>query len=135
MKKSPTTSSTQSTKRRTTTMTHSNVVAPPLVAIEGVHRVTDGPKCACRVDGCNASYMAKYNLVWHLRACNNVTIELGKLGCPSTTEEGLRHQDYAVMNVQVLNNLLAPFHHNEQKAIAKVRRHANLEWDRLQVDL
>jgi len=41
----------------------SNVVAPPLVAIEGVHWARDGPKFACRVDGCDAFYTAKYNLV------------------------------------------------------------------------
>jgi hypothetical protein len=38
------------------------------------------------------------------------------------------------MNVQVLNNLLAQFHRNEQKAI-KVKRHSLLKWDMLQVDL
>jgi hypothetical protein len=45
----------------------SNVVAPPLVAIEGVHWGRDGPKFVCRVDGCNAFYIAKYNLVQHLQ--------------------------------------------------------------------
>jgi hypothetical protein len=39
------------------------------------------------------------------------------------------------MNVRVLNNLLVWFHRNEQKAIARARRHALLEWDRLQVYL
>jgi hypothetical protein len=37
-----------------------------LVAIEGVHWAKDGPKFACRVDGYDASYTAKYNLVRHL---------------------------------------------------------------------
>ncbi len=41
----------------------SNVVAFPPIAIEGVHWARDGPKFVCRVDGCNASYIAKYNLV------------------------------------------------------------------------
>jgi len=44
----------------------SNAVALPLIAIEGVHWARNGPKFACKVDGCNASYMAKYNLVKHL---------------------------------------------------------------------
>jgi len=39
------------------------------------------------------------------------------------------------MNARVLNNLLAWFCHNEQKAIARTRRHALLEWDMFQVDL
>jgi len=43
-----------------------NVVAPPLVAIKGVYRAKDGPKFAYNIDGCDASYMAKYNLVQHL---------------------------------------------------------------------
>jgi len=39
------------------------------------------------------------------------------------------------MNVKVLNNLLAWFHRNEQKAIARARKHALLESDRLHVYL
>ncbi len=85
----------------------SDVVAPPPVAIKGVQWVMDGPKFACNVDGCDASYMAKYNLVRHLRVCHNVTMELGKRGRPSTREQGPRVQDHATMNLQVLNNPLA----------------------------
>jgi hypothetical protein len=44
-------------------------------------------------------------------------------------------QDHAAMNAWVLSNLLAQFCHNEQKVIARAKRHAFLEWDRLQVDL
>ncbi len=44
----------------------SNVVAPLVVAMEGVHWARDGPKFACRVDGYDAFYAAKYNLVQHL---------------------------------------------------------------------
>jgi hypothetical protein len=57
--------------------------------------------------------MAKYDLVQHLQAHHNVTMEAGKLGCPSTQEEGLKHQDHATMNVQVLSNPLAQFWCNE----------------------
>jgi hypothetical protein len=39
------------------------------------------------------------------------------------------------MNAQILNNLLARFYCNEEKAIVWAKRHALLEWDRLQVDL
>jgi hypothetical protein len=39
------------------------------------------------------------------------------------------------MNAQTLNNPLAHFHHNEQKAIAQARRHELLKWDRLNNDL
>jgi hypothetical protein len=44
----------------------SDVVAPPLVVIEGVHWAKDGPKFVCRVNRCDASYTSKYNLVQHL---------------------------------------------------------------------
>jgi len=107
------------------------VVASPLVTIEGAHRARDGPKFVWRVDGCDASYTTKYNLVRHLWMCHNVTMEPNKPKCPSTWEEGPRHQDHTTMNVRVLNNPLARFCHNEQNAIARVRRHANLKWDRL----
>jgi len=38
-----------------------------LVALKVVHWARDGPKFGCKVDGCDASYIPKYNLVWHLR--------------------------------------------------------------------
>ncbi len=85
----------------------SNVIVLPPVAIEGVHWARNGPKFACKVDGCDASYMAKYNLVQHLEICHNVVMELGKPKCPFTWEEGPRRQNHIAMNVWVLNNLLA----------------------------
>jgi hypothetical protein len=66
----------------------SNVVAPLPVGIEGVQWAKDVPKFACSIDGCDASYMAKYNLVWHLQTHHNVTMEPSKPGCPSTREQG-----------------------------------------------
>ncbi len=101
-----------------------NVVAPPPIGIKGVHWLKDGPKFACRVDGCDASCTTKYNLVWHLRAHHNVVMDPCQPGCPSTREEGLRVQDHTAMNLWVLNNPLACFCRNEQKAIAWVRKHA-----------
>jgi hypothetical protein len=65
-----------------------NVVAPPPIAIEGVHWARDGPKFVCTVDGCDALYISKYNLVQHLRAHHNVTMDLGKLEHPSICEHG-----------------------------------------------
>jgi hypothetical protein len=107
------------------------VVAPPSVTIKGVHRARDGPKFACRVDGCNVSYITKYNLLRHLKACHNKTMEPNKPRCPFIQEEGPRHQNHMTMNVRVLNNPLARFYCNEQMVIVKVTRHTNLEWDRL----
>ncbi len=62
----------------------SNVVTPLLVGIEGVQWAKDGSKFVYSVDGCNASYMAKYNLVWHLQACHNVAMEPSKPEHPPT---------------------------------------------------
>jgi hypothetical protein len=39
------------------------------------------------------------------------------------------------MNAQVLINPLAWLWRNEQKAIVKAKKHMNLKWDKLQVDL
>ncbi len=111
------------------------MVALPLVAIEGVHWAKDGPKFACNVNGCDASYTIKYNLVRHLWARHNVTMELGKPKHPSSRKHGPRVQDHTSMNVWILNNLLIWFRHNEKNVIARARRHALLEWDILQVDL
>jgi hypothetical protein len=60
-----------------------NVVALLLVTIEGVHWARGGLEFAHKVDGCNASYIVKYNWVWHLQAYHNVTMELGKPKQPS----------------------------------------------------
>jgi hypothetical protein len=113
----------------------SNVVALPLIALEGVHWARDGVKFPCKVHGCTMIYIGKYNLVWHLRVWKNVTMESNKLGCPSIWEEALRHQNHVVMNAQVLSNPLIWFRRNELKAIIRVGRHANLQWDKLQVVL
>jgi hypothetical protein len=78
-----------------------------MVAIEGVHWAKDGPKFACNIDGCNVSFMANYNLVWHLRVCHNVTMESSKPGRPFIWEQGPKAQNNTSMNVWVLNNLLA----------------------------
>jgi hypothetical protein len=52
-----------------------------------------------------------------------------------TWEQDPSVQDHAAMNMWVLNNPLAQFCHNEPKAIVRAKRHAFLEWDRLQVYL
>jgi hypothetical protein len=44
-----------------------NVVAFPLVALEGLHWPRDGAKFVHKVHGCNVTYIAKYNLIQHLQ--------------------------------------------------------------------
>ncbi len=88
------------------------MVAFPTIAIEGVHSAKDGPKFAYCVDGRDASYMTKYNLV-HLQACHNVTMESGKSKRPFTWERGPR--------VQILNNLLAHFVAKKKRLLLGLR--------------
>ncbi len=52
------------------------VVLPPVV-VKGVHWTRDWPKFAYRVNGCDVSYIAKYNSIRHLRMRDNVVMELG----------------------------------------------------------
>jgi hypothetical protein len=40
-----------------------DVVAPPQVIKKDVHWARDGPKFVYKVDGCDAPYIVKYNLV------------------------------------------------------------------------
>jgi hypothetical protein len=49
---------------------------------------------------------------------------------PIYSRGGLKHQDHMAMNAKMLNNPLTWFYCNEQKAIARARRHVNLKWDR-----
>jgi hypothetical protein len=49
----------------------SNVVAPPLVAIEGVHWARDGPKFVCRVDG--VMHHIQLNTTWY-NICGHSTM-------------------------------------------------------------
>jgi len=109
----------------------SDVIAPPPVSIEGVHWEMDGTKWACRVGGCDASYITECNLVQHLQSHHNVVMELGKPECPSTWEEASSDQNHVAMNALVLSNHMAQFYHNEKKAITRAKRHVNLDWDKL----
>jgi hypothetical protein len=63
----------------------------------------------------------------HILALQQCDYGVGKFEHPSIQKEGLRHQNHAAMNAQVLNNLLTWFCHNEQKEIVKAKRHANLK--------
>jgi hypothetical protein len=92
-----------------------DAITPPPISIKGVHWAKKISKWACRVGGCDASYITKYNLLQHLRLCHNVVMEAGKLEHPFTWEKGPRHQNHAAMNAQVLNNPMAQFYHNGKR--------------------
>jgi hypothetical protein len=74
----------------------------------GCHWARDGPKFAYKVDGCDAFYTTKYNLVQHLWAQHNVVVELGKPEHPSTWEEGPRVQIHILWLLAWLHGVWGP---------------------------
>jgi hypothetical protein len=59
-------------------------------------------------------------------------MELGKSGRPSTRVGGPRQQNHHAMNVRILNNPHVKQKQNEKKAINRVKKKVELEWDELQ---
>jgi hypothetical protein len=56
-----------------------------------------------------------------------------KLGRPSTSTGGPRHQDHAKMNARILGNVMAMQRHNDQKVANHARAKAQREWNHLVV--
>ncbi len=56
-------------------------------------------------------------------------MELGKYGRPSTCVGGQNHH---VMNTWILSNPHVRQKRNEKKALDRMKKKANLEWDELQ---
>ncbi len=54
-----------------------------------------------------------------------------KLGRPSTSAGGLRHQDHAKMNARILGNAMAVQRRNDQKVASRTRAKALREWNHL----
>ncbi len=54
-----------------------------------------------------------------------------KLGRPSTSAGGLRHQDHAKMNARILGNAMAVQRRNDQKVASRARAKALREWNHL----
>jgi hypothetical protein len=59
-------------------------------------------------------------------------MELGKYGRPFTRVGGLRQQNHHAMNVRILSNPHARQKWNEKKALDRVKKKTELEWDELQ---
>jgi hypothetical protein len=73
---------------------------PSLGCLKSVHSTRDGTKFVCKVHGGNVVYTIKYNFVWHLWTRHNVIMEMGKLECPSTQEEGPRHRGHECVSLE-----------------------------------
>ncbi len=59
-------------------------------------------------------------------------MELGKSSRPSTRVGGPRQQNHHAMNAQILSNPHARQKWNEKKALNRVKKKIELEWDELQ---
>ncbi len=57
--------------------------------------------------------------------------EKAKLGRPSTSTGGPRHQDHAKMNVRILGNAMAVQRRNDQKVASCACAKAQREWNNL----
>jgi hypothetical protein len=53
------------------------------------------------------AYCAKWLLTKHLKEVHGLVVEKAKLGRPSTSEGGPRHQDHAKMNIHILRDVMA----------------------------
>jgi hypothetical protein len=70
-------------------------------------------------------------LTKHLAQVHGLVAEKFKLGRPSTSSGGLRHQDHAKMNARILGNAMVVQRRNDQKVVSCVRANAEREWNHL----
>ncbi len=56
---------------------------------------------------------------------------VGKSCCPSTCVGGPRQQNHHAMNVRILSHPYARQKRNEKKALDRVKKKVELEWDEL----
>ncbi len=108
------------------------VEVPPNHAMEDANWVHEGSKWKCKINGCTNAYVAKWLLRQHLDNKHGLCMELGKFGHPSTCVGGSRQQNHHAMNVQILSNRHTRQKRNEKKALNRVKKKAELEWDELQ---
>ncbi len=104
-------------------------------AMEDVDWVHEGSRWKCKINGCTDAYAAKWLLCQHFGQETWALHEVGKFGRPSTHVGGPRQQNHHTMNVQILSNPQARQKWNEKKALDRVKRKAELEWDELQAQV
>jgi hypothetical protein len=68
----------------------------------------------------------------HLDNKHELHLEIGKFGRPFICPRGLRQQDHNSMNVHILSNPHAKQKRNEKKALDRMKKKVELEWDELQ---
>jgi hypothetical protein len=108
------------------------VEVPSNHAMEYADWVHEGSKWKCKINGCTNAYAAKWLFRQHLDNKHGPRMELGKYGRPFTRVGGPRQQNHHAMNARILSNLHARQKQNEKKALDRVKKKAELEWDELQ---
>ncbi len=108
------------------------VEVPPNHAMEDADWVHEGSKWKCKINVCTNAYAANWLLRQHLDNKHGLRMELGKSGHPSTHVGGPRQQNHHAMNARILSNPHARQKRNEKKALDRVKKKAELEWDELQ---
>ncbi len=111
------------------------VEVPPNHVMEDVDWVHKGSKWKCKINGCTNTYATKWLLHQHLDNKHELRMELGKSGRPSTRVGGPRQQNHHAMNARILSNPHARQKRNEKKALDRVKKKVELEWDELQAQV
>ncbi len=108
------------------------VEVPPNHVMEDVDWVHKRSRWKCKINGCTDTYVVKWLFRQHLDNKHGLCMEVGKSSSPSTRVGGPRQQNRHAMNVQILNNPHVRQKQNEQKALDKMKKKVELEWDELQ---
>ncbi len=108
------------------------VEIPPNHVMEDADWVHKGSRWKCKINGCINAYAVKWLLRQHLDNKHELRMEVGKYGCPSIHVRGPRQQNHHVMNIRLLSNPHARQKQNGKKALDRMKKKANLEWDELQ---
>jgi len=109
------------------------LLCPPNLAQKDKEWMHVGSKWKCKVGNCTVAYYAKWLLTKHLKEVHGLVAEKSKLGRPSTTAGGPRHQDHAKMNARILGNAMAVQRRNDQKVASRAHAKAQREWENLVV--
>jgi len=108
------------------------IEVPPNHAMEDANWVHEGSRWKYKINGCIDTYAVKWLLCQHLDNKHGLRMEVGKFGCPSTRVGGPRQQNHHAMNAQILSNPYTRQKQNEKKALDRMKKKAQLEWDELQ---
>jgi hypothetical protein len=104
----------------------------PNHAMEDANWVHERSRWKCKINGCTDAYAVKCLLCQHLDNKYGLRMEVGKSSCPSIRVGGPRQQNHHAMNVQILSNPYTKQKRNEKKALDRMKKKAQLEWDELQ---